>query len=477
MTLLRQFKTKTMQQATLFLLFFLSCWTHVFATHNRGGVIEYTAMGNGQYEVRVITYTKISPPSNQADRPDLAVNWGDGSPETIVQRTSTTTVAPDVQRNIYTGTHTYNNGTYLISMSDPNRNDGIQNINGGNSIGISFYLEATIVVNGTNNSSVRYLGPAVIYGTIGIPLRFQGMGYDTDGDVICYDLVTPKQSRTTNVMGYQDITDIAPGVNNLYTFDASNGYLVWESPQLVGQYSVAIRAREYRNGVYMGATIMDVQIVIGSGAVMPQPNWTLSGPIRDTLAPGMPFSISAAYADAQSNAVRLEAFSETLESGAASTTNFPQGNSKDSLTYQWMPTAADVRCAPYIDTLKGSATYSSELSDHIVVQLYIRDGTPNNCDSLLNCAQFNSVRRTQNADLAVRVWPNPLGEYGVFELGTVPSGAVRLLVFDATGKLLEQRQFEGNRYTYDTEALPAGLYFYRLQLEDGRFQTGKLIRQ
>lgn len=460
---------------------FLGCWTTAFATHNRGGVIEYTALGGGQYEVRVITYTKVSPPSDQADRDALQVDWGDGSPVATFRRASSSLVAPDVKRNVYIGTHIYSSGTYIISMTDPNRNDNIQNINGGNSIGISFYLEATLVVpaSSTPNSSVRYLGPAVVYVPVGEVLSFQGMGYDPDGDIICYEMVAPKQSRTATVLGYQQVTDINPGANNQSTFDTRVGHFTWNSPQRVGEYNIAIHAKEYRNGVFVGATTMDIQIMVTNGSVMPQPRWVASGPRMDTLAPGTLFSRALSFQDINSNAVTLSAFSETIENGTATVTKFPQGASKDSLLYQWTPTAADVRCAPYVVTFRGSATYANELTTDRTVWLYVRDGSPNNCDSLLNCALYNSVRRTAapSTELQVSVAPNPFGPYCVFQLEEVPQAPVQLLVWETTGKLLEQRSFNGSSYTYETEALAPGVYFYRLQLADGRFQTGKLIRE
>ena len=51
------------------------------ATHNRSGEITYRQTGVNTIELTITTYTKISPPSIQADRPNLQVQWGDGTPE------------------------------------------------------------------------------------------------------------------------------------------------------------------------------------------------------------------------------------------------------------------------------------------------------------------------------------------------------------------------------------------------------------
>ena len=49
------------------------------ATHYRAGEILYELIGNLKYQVQVITYTKISYPSNLADRDSVVVDWGDGT--------------------------------------------------------------------------------------------------------------------------------------------------------------------------------------------------------------------------------------------------------------------------------------------------------------------------------------------------------------------------------------------------------------
>ncbi|MCH2022733.1 MAG: gliding motility-associated C-terminal domain-containing protein, partial [Saprospiraceae bacterium] len=122
----------------------------IWATHNRSGEMTYRQTGQSTIELTIITYTKISGQSSQADRDRLDVDWGDGSPIEEVLRTSIVLVFNDIQQNIYVGTHTYPGANpfpgqpYVVSMQDPNRNDNILNINGGASISVPFYLQTEV---------------------------------------------------------------------------------------------------------------------------------------------------------------------------------------------------------------------------------------------------------------------------------------------------------------------------------------------
>ncbi|MBK9190255.1 MAG: hypothetical protein IPM77_01485 [Crocinitomicaceae bacterium] len=97
-----------------------------FATHNRSGTIRYRHISGYKYEFTVTTCTKSS---SEADRPELEVQWGDGSSDTI-PRISIELIPPyDVQINTYVYEHTYTGpASYIVSVEDPNRNAGVVNI-------------------------------------------------------------------------------------------------------------------------------------------------------------------------------------------------------------------------------------------------------------------------------------------------------------------------------------------------------------
>lgn len=220
----------------------------LWATHNRSGEMTYRQISSNTIELTITTYTKVSGNSAQADRDRLTVNWGDGSPEEDIMRVTNTMVFNDIQENIYRGNHSYPGANpipgqpYVVSMQDPNRNDGILNINGGSSVNVTFYIQTEVFLFNPSffgyNSSPILLEKPVDFGIVGQIFQHTPNGYDPDGDSIAYELVTPMQDRGMVVPGYQLVTDIGTGSLNQYTFDVHTGLFTWTFPQVAGEYNI-----------------------------------------------------------------------------------------------------------------------------------------------------------------------------------------------------------------------------------------------
>ena len=127
-----------------------------YATHNRAGEIVYKRIEGQKYEITIITYTEIN--NDNADRPELGINYGDGTGIDSIKRTKKIPgfIDANIQLNEYKTTHTYPGyGKYTISMLDPNRNGDVINI--PNSIDEMFYIESVINTNVDECSKVYQL--------------------------------------------------------------------------------------------------------------------------------------------------------------------------------------------------------------------------------------------------------------------------------------------------------------------------------
>ncbi len=137
-----------MKSIYIFILASLSA-ASLFATHNKSGEIQYRQIGEKTIQCYIITYT--DPISVPADRDSLEVNWGDGMTEWVVRTNGNgdgELISNRFQHNIYVSTHTYKSfGEYTLSIDDSNRNDGILNINNGNSNIFSFYVFNTFTLD------------------------------------------------------------------------------------------------------------------------------------------------------------------------------------------------------------------------------------------------------------------------------------------------------------------------------------------
>lgn len=463
----------------LTILFLCSISNTLLATHIRGGTIEYTHISGFTYEAKIITYTKISAPSNQADRTELLIDWGDGGAKETLSRTSFSLVAPDVQENRYTGTHTYAGaGSYALSCKDPNRNSNILNIDNGNSVGVAFYIETTLNTSAThpNNNSVKLLAAPVMTAEVGRPLRYSLAPYDADGDVLLYSIVTPLGDVGQAVPNY--ILDPAVSVG------AHNGLFTWLNPTVVGQYNFAVLAREYRNGTLVGSTITDFQVIVAPALAdltwTGNGNWSVDadGNYAYTLAPNTTLNLGLSYADNNAS-VDLNFYSETTSYGTATLTRDSINANKDSVSYQWTPTAADVRCMPYILTFRGQSNYTTRLDGDQSVMVYVRDNNNMYCDSLLNEIRLTPIQQLPKASATTAsVQPNPFQDNCTFQIESeeVIQG-VQLSIFNALGQPVFSKQFQAASFQYNSQELPKGWYIYHLLLDNGQVVTGKMIKQ
>lgn len=266
-----------MKQLLSLVIFLVGLPLAAWATHNRSGEMTYRQIGPNEIELTITTYTKISPPSDQADRNELMVDWGDGTPTQQLTRLSATLVFNDIQENIYKGTHSYPGATtttpYVVSMQDPNRNDRILNINNGNSIGVAFYLQTEVFIFNAAffgyNSSPILLEKPVDFGVVNQVFQHTPNGFDPDGDSVAYELITPMQARNNNVPNYVPVSDVPIDPNNEYFFNDTTGLFTWNSPKQAGEYNIAILVKSYRNGQYLGGIIRDIQIKIENATNRP----------------------------------------------------------------------------------------------------------------------------------------------------------------------------------------------------------------
>ena len=262
-------KRHVLQIRTLIFIAFLAFSEKAHATHNRAGEIWIEQIGQLTIRATIITYTKAS--SIPADRDTLDVDWGDGSPTRKVARTNGggrgVILNGDIKYNEYVAVYTYpGRGTYVISMTDPNRNGGILNVNFPNSDLIPFHIATSYTFlnanfNGTNTTP-RLLQPPIDKGCINKIFIHTLNAFDPDGDSIAYRQVIPKQDKNSLVPAYEFPDRIKPGLNNVTSLNERTGEFIWRFPQQKGEYNVAFQIISYRNGVAIDTTTRDMQILI-----------------------------------------------------------------------------------------------------------------------------------------------------------------------------------------------------------------------
>lgn len=324
-----------MRKYLILILLLISAYLQ--ATHNRAGEITFEHISGLTYKINVVTYTYTPSP---ADRPELDVNWGDGTTTTIY-RFSKTNLSNDISVNLYNGQHTFaGNGTYIISIEDPNRNGGVINI--PYSINVPFYIQTELVINpflGNNNSPVL-LNPPVDEACVSHPFYHNPGAFDPDGDSLSYEITECRGESGNIISGYS-----YPQASNSFSIDPVTGTLTWDSPMSVGEYNIAILIKEWRNGMMISSVTRDMQVSVVSCNNDPPEITT----IADTcVMVGEQLSFNVSAIDINNDYIDL-----TATGGPLILSNTPAsfantgGTGYVSSTFYWQPSCDNVRLNPY----------------------------------------------------------------------------------------------------------------------------------
>jgi gliding motility-associated-like protein len=314
-----------------------------YATHQRAGEITFRHLSGLNYEIKVVTYTQESAP---ADRPNLPVNFGDGSPEMIMQRASKILLGNDVSVNTYFITHTFNGpGTYDITVEDPNRNENVLNIPG--SVNVVFFLRSTLTISAQagQNNSVELTVPPIDDGCLNQPYVHNPGAVDLDGDSLVFMLSESLADGGQIAPGFVFPDETFPAAGNNLTIDAQTGTMIWDSPNQIGLYNVGILVQEWRNGILVGEVLRDMQITIrGCANTPPQIN-----PIQDTcVEAGTNINFNVTASDAEGTPVTLSAtgLPFLVPNSPANFTQFSQPGFASG-NFSWNTICSHIRLAPY----------------------------------------------------------------------------------------------------------------------------------
>ncbi len=236
-----------------------------WATQIIGGDIHYEHISGLTYRITVNHYTKLSA---SPDAPEAVIHFGDGTQDTVPLTGFIDHFSIDLRRSTFQAEHQYPGpGIYTIICDDQNRAGGIVNV--PNSISQTFCLPAVLIISpivGENNS-VHFLEPTLTYVFTAGMIIHDPVPIEPDGDSLSFDLVVPHSYACDPIIGYQ----FPPGS----WVDPVTGVFHWPSPSLMGIWTIAIRAREWREGLFLGEVVRDMII-----NVLPQylnvAEWTMN---------------------------------------------------------------------------------------------------------------------------------------------------------------------------------------------------------
>jgi gliding motility-associated-like protein len=354
---------------SLLVLFLVGLFNTAEATHNRAGEITYTWLYGYTYRIKVTTYTNIGGP-NLADRCYDTLYFGDGT-RAVVPRTNGTLknlcpggpstqppfdgvgITSTIKLNEYVIEHTYPGpSTYVMSMTDPNRNAGVINL--PNSVNQVFYIESYLVIStfmGPNSSPVLTI-PPIDKGCVNKCFLHNPGASDPDGDSLSYELTYCRGFNGQMCPGY---AYPATGGGGTYNVHPTTGTLTWCSPQQQGEYNLAMFIKEWRkdgDGIYrlVGYVIRDLQVDVG----VCNNNPPVIRPITDTCVLAGSTVIKGIFAtDPDNDIVKLTANGGPFNVGSSPATfASAPGFSPVTGTFNWQTNCSHIRKSPYQVTVK-----------------------------------------------------------------------------------------------------------------------------
>ncbi|MEE4215597.1 MAG: gliding motility-associated C-terminal domain-containing protein [Bacteroidales bacterium] len=309
-----------------------------YATHNRAGEITYVQLSDLTYEITITTFTYVL---SQADRDFLDVDWGDGTMSTAV-RVFKGQLPNYYQKNIYKVEHTYpGTGIYKIVVQDPNRNYGINNI--PNSVNVVFSISTILMVNpgmGMNSTPVL-LNPPYDKAALGYKFIHNPGAYDPDGDSLSYKLTICTKEDGKPIENYS-----FPPTSNVFYVDSLSGDLVWDAPNQLGTYNVAMEINEWRNNIKIGTVVRDMQIEVYETDNNPPEN----SPLSDfCVEAGETIEYEVSATDEDNDLITLLSTSGiyTLSVCPASFNSIDSGPGFATSLLSWTPCHESVRNQPY----------------------------------------------------------------------------------------------------------------------------------
>ncbi len=372
-------------RSTLLLLVLMLLAFSGMATHNRAGEITYEHVSGFTYRVRITTYTKQSA---IADRNSLKIRWGDEGTnvtesqlDSLFRTNQVLNVGIDVKRSEYTGLHTYSGaGTFTISVEDPNRNAGVLNINNGDpgtpeaektstSVMAVFAIRSVLVIrpgNNGHNNSIKFLNPPLQDACIYQPWIHNPVAYDSlEGDQLVYSLVSCLGLNAEPLDTWESPTEYTDDPNDIFSINAENGDITWDTPLVAGEYNVAFEVREYRNGLFVGSVERDMQITVVTCSNVPP----VINELPDyCIGAGELLQFQVSYTDENASA-----FLVNVDALGGPMTDVEHVAFYDDVSrfFTWNPQCAEVRAEPYFVSFLATDQGNIPLTDVETVSIQV----------------------------------------------------------------------------------------------------------
>lgn len=406
-----------MKKLLLSLILGLGLTNYASASHMMGGQITVEHISGMDYRVVYTAYRDMTgiPIATTATLSFVDSVSGISFTVPIQYSTPATVLVPGVEEYVYEDTVTFpNTGSWYVSYEECCRNAAILNMTSPGGQSHHFY---SIVQIDTANSTPVFLNPPIVMAQQNVPFYYNPLPFDIDGDSIAWSLDIPLGSNGIPVPGY-----VLPSSDSLVPFnmDPITGEITF-LPNMLGNFQVSVRVKEYRNGVQIGEITRDMQLIVvyslnAPSVLMINSNTSPYNGKAYTVNPGAAFSMNVTIFDQDNQGVTLAGRGEPFDLATnPAVLNVVNGVGTATATVVWTPNSSQERPAPYVLGIRISEQYGNTVfQSDVSVSLKVGFGTTgineNSSDAQLSLSpnptsdQFNIqfVSKT-TSDVAVEV--------------------------------------------------------------------------
>lgn len=269
---------------------------------------------------------------------------------------------------------------WRFSVNISARNASVNLASGSTSAG-DFYSEATLNnVVAQGNSSPFFSVKPVPSICINQPYTYNNGGVDPNSDSLSFELVMPLTgngsctSSPTPVSfafatpSYNLISNPFQ-TNNTFSFSASTGQMTF-TPALTGSNTLTVKVKEYRNGVFIGSVMRDIQVqVINCAVTAPIANTvstTITGGTmvngRIEACAGVPLSFCFDLKSTDTAAIIVASDNSAASTPGAVVTYSGQMTDSVRGCFSWTPNTLDTGLRIFAVTAKDSTCVSPGVS-------------------------------------------------------------------------------------------------------------------
>lgn len=380
------------QGAFLSVLIVISGYKKVYASHAQGADFSYQCLGGNTYRISLSFFRDcfgIAEPASATVNLS-SLSCGQNISVTLLPEfgpievsnqflcpsqsgqsrcASATGNLPGTTNIIYSATVQLptNCSDWVVSYDLCCRNDNITNLSDpGNQ---DLYVYSGINNSNNNlfcNNSPSYTSIPIIYACTNQPYTYNPGAVDADGDSLVFISINPLTGPGQNIPyigGYNAASPLPTTSTGPFTLNPQTGTMTF-TPSQAGYWAVTILVREFRNGVLVGETIRDIQIVTISCAASVPPNVSyidsIYGGIKlDSITiqtcPGQLVEFTMVATDVAPDVLTVTSNVSSAIPGAMLNV-FGNGTGFIKARFMWVPTVADTGINFFSITVSDSLT-------------------------------------------------------------------------------------------------------------------------